>query len=225
MTIEEYQTITGLTVTDEARVTAEITKTQRMLEVMLGYTLDPELVDDNQYTEIGKTSTTCPCPDVDVDELLAADAVVGAYRLFPYRKGEKIISIDPASEVHKVKLVKDGVTFKTFETDDYRLHTINGITKYIEECENCCWCTCNSECYCTQLTVDADWLELSDDLLQVWADMVTYYSDPKKDIKSETLGTHSYSKFATRPENETFNLAILNKYVGANGSLRRIFTV
>lgn len=237
MTIAEYITLTGLTVTNEDLTEAQILRSRRILEDMLGYTLDPEAVEDNHYTEIGKTSQECPCPDVDMDSLQDPDAVVGAYRLFNYNRKEKTISIDPASEIHKVKLVKDGVTFRTFEADEYRKHFKHGFIKYIEECEDCCWCTCDLGCYCTQLAVDADWLwpdDLPFDLQLVWADLVTWFSDPKSGIKSETLGPHSYTKFSGNqgegfhqsfPQDLSYNMSIIQKYVGANGSARRILTV
>jgi hypothetical protein len=231
MTLAEYKSITGLTVAtaDETRVTAQITRVQRILEDILGYTLTAASVNTNQYVEIGKTADECPCPDVDMDTLKAPDAVVKAYRLFNYNRKDKMISIDPNSKVHKVKLVKDGVTFKTFETDEYRLHYKHNFIKYIEECDNCCWCSCVYDCYCTQLAIDADWLwtaTLPNDLLQVFADMVTYYADLQNNIKSETLGSHSYTKFdKSLPQMESYNWKILQKYIGANGSGRRISTV
>jgi hypothetical protein len=238
MTISEYEAITGLTVTNEALTTAQIARTQRMLETMLGYTLDVELFDTNQYTEIGKTASECPCPDVDVDALDAPDEVVGAYRIYAYNSKDSFIGIDPASEIHKVKLVKDGITFKTFEEDEYLKVSKHGFIKYLQECDNCCWCTCTFECYCTQLAVDADWLwpeDLPADLLDVWAEMVTFYSDPKKDIQSEKLGSHSYTKYyenakgkptaIPRPEMQDYNLSILKKYAGPNGSLYQTITI
>ena len=240
MTLSDYQTITGTTVAtaDQTRVTAQITRTQRILETLLGYSLDTP--DTNEYTEIGKTATECPCPDVDMDALEDADAVVGAYRLFTYRKGEKIISIDPASEIHAVKLVKvegddTGITFKTLEDSEYRVHKQQGIMKYLEECEDCCFCACSYDCYCVQLAVDGTWVLPGDDLDQVWADMITFYSDPRHDIQSEKLGSHSYSKFydssksqpmqLPRPELQPHNAAVIVKWAGHHGTARRILTV
>jgi hypothetical protein len=230
MNLQEYQTITGTTVptADVTRVTAVINKTQRILESMLGYTLDDTLVDTNQYTELGQTASECPCGDIDLDTLLVADIVVGAYRLFRYDSNDKFLMIDPCEAVNKVKLVKDGITLKTLELDEYRLQTINGITKSLEVCPDC-WCNVNSCCCCkcVQLAVDADWLwedasDIPADLLDVWAEMVTYYANDKKDIKSESLGTHSYSRELTVPENLPNNLAILQKYAGGNGSLSQL---
>jgi len=231
MTLEQYQDLTGISVTstNEVLVNSMIDRTQRILETMLGYTLDTDLVDDNFYTEIGKVNDDCPCYlDVDEDNLQAPDAVNYAYRLFPYNYKDKYLIIDPATEVYAVKLVKDGVTFSTLDTDDYRVHFQRGVAKYIERCDR--WCGCgDASCQCVQLAVDAEWLwqdTFPDDLLAVWADMVTYYSDTMKDVKSQTLGTHSYTLRDKRlPESEEINVKILQKYAGPLGTLTRTVTV
>ncbi len=232
MTIEEYQTLTGLTVSADnlALVTAQINRTQRILERLLGYTFTSDDVLDNQYSEVGKTKTDCPCPeDVNLSDLNPADAVTYAYRLFTYHKDDSMLAIDPCLAVAKVKLVKDGVTYRTLDADDYRLHYKNGIVKYLEQTK--CWCLCPGslcECKNVQLAVDANWIDPNDydDLLIIWADMVTYYADPKFDIKSETLGSHSYTRFDDpSPETDEVSVAILRKYVGPNGSLYRTVTL
>lgn len=233
MTIEQYQTLTGETVAagDLARVTAQIARARKTLENLLGYTLVTGDVLDNQYTEIGKTTTTCPCPDgVDMDNLEPPDAVMYAYRLFSYNKKDQFLYIDPATAVNKVKLVKDGVTYKTIDPSDYRLVWKNGIVKYLDQ--QGCWCPCFNSCVCcenVQLAVDADWVDvgIEDDIMYIWADMITYYADPKTDIKSETLGPHSYTRFDAdeAPETLDYNLAVLKKYVGPNGSLYKFQTV
>lgn len=229
MTTAEYTALTGIPVTSAnlAMVTAQIARSRRLLEAMLGYSLDDP--NDNQYVELGKTQSDCPCPeDVDLDDLLPADAVVYAYRLFPYNRKDSYLYIDPATAVHKVKLVKDGVTYRTLDVSDYRLNWKNGVVKYLEQSK--CWCLC-VDCVCenVQLAVDADWLgktDYPDDLLGVWADMVTYYSDPKYNIKSETLGPHSYNKFdGTAPQDMSAGSIILKKYAGPNGSLYRTLTI
>ncbi len=233
MNLAEYQTITGTTVpaTDVTRVTAVITKAQRILEGMLGFTLDPSLYSTNKYTELGKTATECPCPDaIDESALLDPDAVVFAYRQFNYNKKDKFLVIDPATAIHSVKLVKDDVTLRTFEESEYRLHSSLGLIKYLEIVD-CCWCVCLVEgCNCVQLVVDATWVwgqgGPPDDLLQVWAEMITYYSDIKKNIKSQTLGPHSYTKFKDiAPEKETRSITVIKKYAGQHGSVKRINTV
>jgi hypothetical protein len=223
MNITEYQELSGINVAskDVDRVTATISKTQKILEGMLGYSLDTR--DTNEYDEIGKTITECPC-DINLDNLSAPDSVEFAYRLFTYREDDKYLSIDPATVIYAVKLVKDGVTVKTLDSDDYRAHFKNGLIKFIERRK--LWC--DVECEFVQLAVDAEWAfeEVPDDLLYIWSDMITYYSDLNKDIKSQVLGTHSYTKFDNRePENKSENLSIIKKYAGPNGSLNRTVTV
>lgn len=241
MTLEEYQTLTGVTVpsSQTAKVTATIARTQSMLETLLGFTLNSETVTTNIYNELGKTSQECLCPSVNLENLQAPDAVVGAYRLFRYNDLDKYFHIDPFSKIHKVKLVfvrdgdnPNGVTLKTFDWDEIRLQIgregfskyleLSLVQKYIEYCIDClCKCNCAD---CVQLAVDADWLwpeDLPNDLQYVWADMITYYSDDKKkEIKSESIDTHSYTRFdKTPPESEPHNLAVLKKYAGPFGSV------
>lgn len=232
MTLEQYNELTGLTVSssNEARVNAIINRTQMILEDMLGLTLDPELINDNFYIESGKTSTDCPCGEINEDNLQDADAIVNAYRIFPYNRDDKYLSIDPSTAIHAVKLVRGNITVKTLETDDYRPQHKNGIIKYLEQCQ--CWCGCwgNCGCDCVELAVDADWLwdegDVPTDLLHVWADMVTYYSDDKNNIKSQTLGSHSYTKFDKEaPQNEAHNIAVIKKYAGPLGSIRTTVTI
>ncbi len=230
MNLNEYKTLSGLTIasSDEAFVTAQINRTQYMLETMLGFTLDSTKVTENIYEELGQTTQECACPDVDTESLLPADEVNGAYRLYNYNKKDKYFHIDPASNVYSIKLVyikKDsdvsGVTLKTLDIDTIRLHLNNyGFINYIEHCKSC---LCDCDCDCVQLAVDADWLWESDipkDLLYVWTDMVTYYSDKKYNIKSESIDSHSYTRGDVKaPETESRNLAILKKYAGPVGSV------
>lgn len=232
MNIEEYQHLTGITVNsaNEVRVNAMIDKAQRILESMLGFTLDSTLVDDNFYNETGRTNDNCPC-SVYINEgsLLAPDEVVYAYRLFPYNWKDKYLLIDPATEVHAVKLVKGNVTYSTLDEDDYRVHSQRGIIKSIERCDTWCGCGDVYGCTCVQLAVDADWLwpdDLPADLLAIWADIATYYSDTTKDIKSQTLGTHSYTfRDKSIPENDESVIKVLRKYAGPLGTLARTVTV
>lgn len=234
MNLEQYQTLTGITVAsgDQGRVTAQIARTRAMLETMLGYTLDPEKVTTNFYNELGKTQLECACPNVDTENLDAPDAVVGAYRLFNYDEYDKFFHVDPFSAVHKVKLVHirpgtgdQGITLKTFDADEIRVHFgRDSWSKYIEHCSDClCLCECSE---CVQLAVDATWLWTSDipsDLLYVWADMVTHYADCKRNIKSESITTHSYTKFdKTAPESEPGNLAVIRRYAGPHGSVNGV---
>lgn len=228
MDIEKFQELTGQTISsaNERRYHAVIEKTQRILESMLGYTLDGDLVADNFYVETGKTATACPCSTINTGTLLDPDEVTVGYRLFPYNKHDKYLSIDPALSVYAVKLVRNGITLRTITTDEYALHREGSIIRYLEQVQ-CCFCTCTGDCRHVQLAVDANWLwDNSDnlfpnDLLQVWAEMIEYYADGQKDIKSQTLGTHSYTKFDnTRPQEKKHVLSVLKKYAGPNGDLR-----
>jgi len=232
MNLAEYQTLTGITVAsaDTARVTAMITRVQSMLETMLGFTLTTADVTTNLYNELGKTTQSCFCPSVDLENLDPPDAVVGAYRLFSYNEYDKYFHIDPFSRINRVKLVyiqqgagDNGITIKTFSAADLRInYGREGFAKYIEHCLDClCGCDCQD---CVQLAVDAEWLwpdDIPTDLQYVWADMVTFYSDDKKSgIKSESIDTHSYTRFdKTPPEAEPQNLAIIKRYAGPYGSV------
>lgn len=228
MTTAEYTALTGIPVTaaNTAMITAQINRSRLLLEALLGYSLDDP--DANQYIELGKTKSEMPCPDdVDMDDLDPADDVVYAYRLYSYHKDDTYLAIDPCTAVHAVKLVKDGVTYKTLDPDDYRLQWKNGLVKFLAQ-DNCwCWCEagCLECCENVQLAVDADWLGKTppgypEDILGLWADMVTYYSNPKNGIKSETLGPHSYTRFDnTSPQDMDSGSVMLKKYVGPNGSL------
>lgn len=238
MDIDKYEELTGFTVpsSKQARVTAQITRTQRILERLLGYTLKTSAsgavgdVNYNEYAESGKTQTDCPCPDDNLT-LDDPDSVTYAYRLFPHYKDDIYLRIDPATAIHKVKLVKDLVTYYTFETDEYRADYKNGLITAIEVIEDC-WCklAVRECCNHMQLAVDATWgfTTIPDDLYQVWAEMVTWYSDPKnlQGIKSQVLGSHSYTKFDNNPpEMVSHNMDVLKLYAGPNGSLKRNITL
>lgn len=238
MTLQELQDLTGITVSerDAVRYNAQIERTRTILEAMLGYTLNSDDVQTNFYTETGKAPTECPCPNVSAQDLQPADALVHAYRLYDYNRHDVMLHIDPALTVDRVKLVKDGVTYRTFDPDEYMVRYSRGVAQYIDlrgECACLCVPTCG-DCSYMQLAVEADWLwdgatvarELPKELQMVWADMVTSYADQAWDVRSQTLGTHSYTKFdRLRPEEEAMNLAVIKRYAGPNGSVNRIPTL
>lgn len=230
MDLSKYEELTGITVSsqDIATVEAQIRRTQAMLETMLGFTLDPTKTNTNIYNEVGKATTNCFCPDVNTSNLLPPDPVIGAYRMYRYNKNDVFFFVDPFTAIHSVKLVfvKEGstntdITIKTFDVDEIRAQIgRDGIGKYIQHCVSClCTCACDD---CVQLAVDADWLfqdELPLDLLYVWADMITYQVDCKKDIKSESVTGHSYTKFdRVLPEAMPENLAVIKRYAGPYGT-------
>lgn len=232
--LSKYQELTGLNVSSSKAgiVQAQINRTTSLLETMLGFSLNPEFAATNLYNELGKSTDSCACPNVAINEenLDSPDVVQGAYRLFPYNSLDQFLHIDPFKRIYKVKLVyvkqgatDNGVTLKTFDIDQVRSQIgRDGIGKYLEICRNC-WCECGCD-GCVQLAVDADWLwttpeEVPNDLLYVLCDMVQYYSNPKRDIKSESITTHSYTKFDnTPPQALPDNLAIIKHYAGPNGT-------
>lgn len=231
MNLASYKTLTGLNVktSDEAFVTANITKAQLKLEAILGYTLDPTKVSTNEYEELGISPNECSCSIVDTSNLNDPDAVEEAYRLYRYNPLDKYLHIDPCSAVYEVKLVNiqkgtsdtTGITVKKFDIDDLRLQYANGMYRYIQEIVSCGFKMCNNEN--VQLAVDADWLwqsanDIPSDILYIWADMVTYYGDRNRYIKSESITDHSYSRDALiAPETLPENIKIFQKYNGPKG--------
>ena len=230
MNIELYQQLTGVKIPAN-RVEyfiAQIKRVQSKLETLLGFTLTPQAL----YNELGKSQRECVCPDVpEPSSLLPPDEPKGIIKVFPYNHKDKFLHIDPFRDVYAVKLVKvldnrDFVTYKTFESFTEQYMT-QGIGKYIEKCDTCfCDCDCKD---CVQLAVDGNWLalpDLPDDLLYLWCDMIDYYADPTKDIKSESVDGHSWSKGdVTAPEATDEAKLLLLRYAGPFGSVTRMPTI
>lgn len=228
MNLELYQELTGKVIPERqvAFYKAMIKRVQTKLETFLGFTLTPKVL----YKELGKSQVECVCPDVP-KSLLDPDEPKGIIKIFPYNQKDKYLHVDPFKDVYAVKLVKvldnrDFVTYKTFESYTEQYMT-QGIGKYIEKCETCfCNCDCKD---CVQLAVDADWLalpDLPDDLLYLWCDMMDYYADPTKDIKSESVDGHSWSKGdMTAPEATDEAKLLLARYAGPYGSITKMPTV
>ena len=235
MNSKKYTELTGITISeaDKTLFEAQVRRTRIALETMLGFTLSRDKINTNIYNELGKTNKDCFCLSVNTstEVLQDPDEVENAYRLFRFNKKDRYFEVDPFTAVHSVKLVKiqqgqengEGITIKTFDKDKIRLQLgRDGIGKYIERCRECmCDCNCNGDC--VQLAVDADWLFddcLPIDLLDVWADMVQYQMDCKKDIRSESMIGYSYTKFdRVDPETTPKNIAILQRYAGPYGSV------
>jgi hypothetical protein len=228
--LKEYQEITGKTIaeSDKKSVTAQIRRSQLSLESMLGFTLDPSKINENLYNEVGKTRNELSYPNVDILNLLPADEVIGAYRLYRYNPNDKFLFVDPFTAVHSVKLVhirvgypdESSVTFKTFDPNEVRAqYGRDGIGKYIEKNS---FYRCYFEQDFVQLAVDADWAFqdcLPMELKLLLADMVSARLDPYNNIKSESIEGHSYSKFdRIAPETEAHNLAIIRRYAGPYGT-------
>lgn len=233
MNLEKYEKLTGKIIPASQRpyYEAQIKRVQAKLETILGYTLTPT----NIYTELGKSQRECVCPDIpESSSLLPPDAIRGIIKVFPYNYKDKFLHIDPFRDVYNVKLVRVNenyqfITYKTFETFT-KQYTYNGIGNYIEKCETCfCNCDCKD---CIQLAVDADWVDITededlpDDLLYLWCDMIDFYADPAKDIKSESVDGHSWSKGdIVAPEDTDASRLLLKRYAGPYGTIIRIPTV
>lgn len=223
MDINKYTELTGKTVSpsEEALFNATIRRTKAMLETLLGFTLNPQ----NLYNELGKAQRECACPNVDTSNLLPADDTDGIYKLFSYNKDDRYFHVDPFKEVYKVKLVymhSDGefITVRDIKNAKAQFER-GGIGKYIENCHECfCECDCDD---CVQLAVAADWIDcFPDDILYLWCDMIDWQMDCTKDLKSQSVEGHSWSKTteATRPpEVLPHNVLLLKRYAGPYGSV------
>lgn len=246
MTLDEYQVLTGESVPSNRleQLEAQLTRTQRILEASLGYPLDSSEIANNQYNETGKaTSTDWPClagwgmdefiwGSDGTGELAAPDPVENAYRMFDYNPKDRFLRLDPFSTIHAIKFVRDDVTVATIDPDDYRIHwgreTV-GTERWSRDVEiQCGWwrkCDCTS---CFQIAVDANWMfeEIPEELKYLWADMVSYYMNPKSDIKSESIGAHSYSRFDNvLPQELAHNVSVIKRYAGPHGTAFRSVTL
>lgn len=195
------------------------------LEMLLGWPLDPDSW-DNQYIEIGKSQIEGFCPDADSDaELDSPDAVVGSYRLYTFDQATDVyLPIDPATAIHAVKMVENNITCKTYEAREYLFKTMNGapqIIKYIGIKKLMC-ISCARVKGPRTFAIDADWAyeELPADLKKVLADMIAYQMDEKSDVKSESVVSHSYSKF-DRGTPLQIHARTLQRYAGPHGTATR----
>lgn len=191
-----------------------------LLESLLGYPLSKQERLRNQYIESGRSESDCACENGSF--VSHTDDVEFAYRLFSYNSHDIYLAIDPAVSIHSVKLVRNGITYRTLDPSFYRPHLKQGFVKYIEQCQT--WCGCKPSCDCVQLAVDADWLfdECLPTDLQLVLDAFTRYfsAGAAANIKKQTLGTHSYELADTsKPWEMTHNKSILKKWAGPNGSL------
>lgn len=234
MTPEKYTELTGIEVENESQFNAIIRRTRTELENLLGFTLDKTKTNENLYNEQGKSQNDCSYPNVDDGEYSGAlnepDDVVNAYRLYKFSEFDKYFHTDPFTKLHKAKLVYINgdieITLKTLQ--NVREQRERGFTKYIEKCQDClCICDCVE---CVQLAVDADWLFedcLPDDLLYVWADLITAEMDCEgiKGIKRESIMTHTVEYFEKQDAGGTgldltnAQLNTLKKYAGPFGTV------
>lgn len=213
--LQRYSELIGISVTssNQARIVAALDRTQAILEDLLGYPLDPDQRVVNHLTGVVPTF---------------------AYRIFPFREKDTYHHVDPSTEIHAIKILKNGVVEDTLEAAEWTAIKDRGIIRYFtfneSELLQYSWYPFVKIGFCNdgewQLAVDAEYIfaddALPNDLLSVWFDMISYYSDPKKEIKSETLGSHSYTRATPQlPESLSQNMAILRRYAGPRGSIMR----
>lgn len=236
MNLEKYEILTGRVIPENKRAyyLAQIKRVQTKLENLLGYTLEPSYL----YTEMGKAKQDCVCPDTSkTSDLLPADPVKGIVKIFPYNSSDKFLHIDPYLDVYSAKLVRvlenrQYITMKTFENVT-KQYMREGIGLYIEKCSTC-YCNCECDCKdCVQLAIDGDWIDFTedssdipDDLLYLWCDMVDYYADEYRNIKSESVDGHSWSKGDVKaPEEDAGMILLLRRYAGPYGQITRMPTI
>lgn len=207
MNINTYQQLSGITVStaNAELIEGQIVKSQALLEELLGFSLDPDQRLVNHLTGVTPTY---------------------AFRYFDLRHEDVYLTIDPATAVQEIRIVRGTETVRTLEATDYRLHHKNGFIRHIERVGG--FCDPNylkALPVFSQLAVDADWMfeTLPTDLLVVWAEMVADYTDLNRNIKSQTLGPHSYTKFERKDIADTHR-SVLTKYAGANGSINKLPT-
>lgn len=231
-----FTNLTGISLSSSqaARFSTVVELTDDALQEVLGWPLDPDDW-DNQYLEIGKTKDEWDCFSGDTSDLLPADDIIGLTRLYTWNPVEPYIFIDPATVIHAVKIVRNGITYKTFKPTDYNLQLQNGPTtfgRYINVRDELHrrllfnWplpllvFEHSREADLVQVAIDADWGfdDLPTQLQKVQADMIYYELNVnKRDLKSESMLSHSYSKNA-HPDPLVTHADIITKYVGPHGT-------
>lgn len=233
-----FEQLTGIKLdcdqADRFQTVVDLSKQQ--LESMLGWPLNPADLED-QYIETGKirSSGFCLCNE-DEDNLDSPDEVTGQYRIYRFTSTDSFIKLDPALEIHIVKLVKGSVTYKTFDATDYFPVWKNGNPKICTSLQirRDCFSQCDWPTICPgdyMIAVDANWAfpdtddetpvtTLPLELQKIWADLVAWEFEEKKDIKSESITSHSYTKFEPKTMYERYK-AVFDRYAGPNGIVRR----
>lgn len=224
MTIEQYETLTGQTVTpdEEPMVLAMIARATRELESALGYSLTPQT---NIYSELGKTKYNWPFPRQTLpvtqqmmDNLLPADLPIGEVKVFPLELKDKHVLVQPFDTVHRAKIVlvteKDKFITLVDLTSAIPQYNSRGWGKWIE-IDVPYWTAdptalFNFTSMYAQghpkqakfaLAIDADFTNVAEipELQYLLADMVQYRLDPNNsaamsNITSESVDGHSWSK-------------------------------
>lgn len=224
MTIEQYEALTGQTVSeaDTPRIEALITRATRELETALGYSLEP---DSNIYSELGKVQYSWPFPRQTLpptaemmENLLPPREPVGEYKVFPLELKDKHALVQPFDTVHSAKIV--------LVTEKGKFITLVDLTSAIPQYNSSGWgkwieidvpywtadptalfefTSMYAQGHPKQakfaLAVDADYTDITalPDMQYLITDMVQYSFDPNNSIvmsnvTSESVDGHSWSK-------------------------------
>lgn len=251
MTIAEYQTLTGTTVSeaDTPRIKAAIRKSETKLETLLGYSLSKQ----KKWTELGKMQysglvpfPSLPVSDTVISNLLPATEQTGDIQLFNFDELDTHIRINPAKEVYRAKIVlpvneDEFITIYDLENATPYLNYAGLVTAISRYYTWYTWTWFSTLSLVDRkglmLAVDAEYVDCVDankypDLAYLLADMVTYYSDPNYslmgNIRSESIDSHSYSRASTgsspdnaAPEGQGTSRLIIEKYAGS-GAFRKL---
>lgn len=251
MTIAEYQTLTGTTVseTDTPRVNAAIRKAETKLAGLLGYSLSKQ----KTWTEKGKVQyngltpfPSLPVSDDVVNNLTAPDDQTGDIQLFNLDSLDTHIRINPAREVYRAKVVlpineDEFITIYDLENGVPYLNTAGLVVAISRYHTWFTWSWWNSLLWADRnnlmLAVEGEYIDCINasehpELAYLLADMVSYYSDVNYsvmgNIRQESIDSHSYSRASTgktpdsaAPEGQATSKRIIEKYAGP-GAFRKL---
>ena len=224
MTIEQYEELTGQTVSDEDEnmVLAAIARATVELESALGYSLTPQT---NIYSELGKTQYNgfsigklLPVPQDAIDNLLPADEPIGDVLVFPLELKDKFALVQPFDTAYRAKVVLVTGTDEFITLVDLEgaipQYMGNGWGKWVEF-DIPGW-SVDPNAFANFLTlyqvghpkqaklglaIDADYHDVASEpaIQYLIADMVQYRLDDNNsvangNIKSESVDGHSWSK-------------------------------
>lgn len=248
MTIDEYQAITGMTVSDAdiPRVKANIRRAEIKLEELLGYSLSKQ----NKWTDLGRVRFDgfLPFPSLsnaDGRDLDEPAEQFGTIQLFNFDELDTHIRINPAKQVHRTSVVypvsrDEFITVADLNASPYLNNAglVVAVSRQPEWFTWGWWGALNIQHRKNlMLAVDADYVNVCDanrypDLALLLADMVTYYSDPwfsvMGNIRSESIDSHSYSRASTgkdpdssAPQGQPSARRTIQKYAGP-GAFRKL---
>lgn len=221
MTIAEYQSLTGNTVseTDAPRMKAMIRRAESKLSNLLGYSLSKQ----KRWTELGKIAysdytpyfSSLPVSDEAIAAMSPPDEEFGTYQLFTLDELDTHIRINPAKQFYRAKLVRpvSDDEFVTVYDLEYAIPYLNNAGLVTAITRDRAWYTWSwwlglprVDRGNLMLAVDADFVNVCDanrypDLAYLLADMVDYYAHPSYSVmgnlRSESIDSHSYSRAST----------------------------